>query len=126
MLGCWAACGLLKIAKGNFLCHPSLPSCCTRSKVPLAGPFTRQRGCSPGTAVWEQRKDQVVRGAGFAHGCLLAICICSKKARRVQEGLCSQGLPVLGEGQPGSRVPRCLAPVDPAVLLSLAPGPAAA
>lgn len=37
----------------------------------------------------------------------------AKKARRIQEGRCSRGQPVLEEGQPGQRVPRCLAPVEP-------------
>lgn len=50
--GCWAACGLLKTGKGKT-CHPSPPSCCTRPRCPLQV-FTRQPGCSPGTAVCQQ------------------------------------------------------------------------
>lgn len=77
----------------------------------------RPRSPWPGSAAVVSRRGAVPRawGAGFAHGCLLAIRKCEKK-----QGGRGQGAP----SARGGGVPRCLAPPSPAVLLSLAPGPA--
>lgn len=100
MLGCWAAYGLLKIGKGKIL-----PSFTPKLLYPDQGASSKSIYPAAWVFSWDGCLGAVqgpgCTGVGFAHGCLLAICICSKKARRVQEGPCSRGQPVLGEGQPG-------------------------
>jgi len=109
-----------ELGKGGGTLPAFTPSCATPAKVPLCPaasrciPRTGCRGAVPG--MW---------GAGFGLGCLLAICKREKRPGGGRGHPAPRGLPPHREGAGlGKGSPAAWHPQNPAVLLSLAPGPA--